>query len=96
MYTDDTAMSIALARTLIEKKSIGKKNQMIIMMIISIVSIIYPLFADQNLLATNLVEEYCKNKRRNYGKGAVAILEKWQKTNFADILEPAKKLFNGN
>lgn len=53
------------------------------------------MFSDQATLAQNIVIEYRKNVRRNYGRGAISIFEKWQKTNFTDILLPAKQLFNG-
>lgn len=51
---------------------------------------------DQTVLASNLVTEYRKNVRRNYGKGTVAILEKWEKTQFGDLLAPAQHLFHGH
>lgn len=46
-------------------------------------------------LASNLVAEYDENPRRNYGKGAITILNKWQKTNFNNLLEPARQVFDG-
>lgn len=58
---------------------------------------ILPQYAliDQPTLASNFVSEYIQNTRRNYGKGMIAILEKWHRTNFVDLLEPAKQLFGG-
>lgn len=50
---------------------------------------------DQMTLASNIVTEYKDNPRRNYGKGAIAIFNKWQMTNFANLLEPARQVYDG-
>lgn len=50
---------------------------------------------DHKLLATNFVQEFNRNTRREYGRGTIDVLQKWQKTNFTDILEPARQAFGG-